>query len=288
MPPSQPTEATAAASPLDRRILAASVVITALGLAASAAGVWLDFPYARETPSWAAQGRGQDAFNLVLFPVLAAVGLGAARGSLRAYLAWLGLLIYSAYSYLLYAGYVHYGPLFLVYVATFSASAFALGWGVLRLDAARMSQALAGGRPAPAGSFLIAVAGLFLALDLAINLTALAGGTVPQAIVETGLPVDPVHLLDMGLMLPASLAAGVSLLRGGRFGAAAVVPLLVFLGAMALAVGTMFVAMSLAGLPVAWPMVGVFAAAAAISLALAAGLARQLRGRSVRDVLRAA
>lgn len=39
------------------------------------------------------------------------------RGSSRAPLVWLGIAIYLAYSYLLYAMFVHFTPLFPVYVA---------------------------------------------------------------------------------------------------------------------------------------------------------------------------
>ena len=94
--------------------------------------------------------------------------------------------------------------------------------------------------------------------------------------IEVGLVTHPVHILDMGLLLPALLIAGVSLWRGGSIGYVLAAPLLTFLGVMAIAIAAMFVSMWTAGLPIVWPMLGVFAVSAALSFAL---LTRMLQGR---------
>jgi len=107
-----------------------SAPIALLAMLASAAGLLSDLPYAQETAPWATQAVGQDTVNLVVYPALAVVAVLAARGSLKAHLVWLGMLIYSAYSYVLYVGYVHFNALFLVYVAVLGLSVYALIGGL--------------------------------------------------------------------------------------------------------------------------------------------------------------
>jgi hypothetical protein len=93
--------------------------------------------YGRETSDWAAQSVGQDFANLLAFPVLLGAAFFAARGSMRAHLIWIGLLIYSAYTYAIYAFALHFGPLFLVWVAVFGLSVYALIGALVNVDPAR-------------------------------------------------------------------------------------------------------------------------------------------------------
>lgn len=88
-----------------------SVPLAVLGFAGSVIGiVFEEAVYGQETPDWAAQAVGQDLTNLIAFPVLVLLALAALRGSLRAYLAWAGLLAYSFYTYAIYAFAVQFGP----------------------------------------------------------------------------------------------------------------------------------------------------------------------------------
>ena len=95
-----------------------SLPIAVLAMTGSLIGIVLDDEiYSEETANWAAQSVGQDIANLVAFPVLLLLALLAGRGSMRAYLGWAGVLVYSAYTYAIYVFDVHFGPLFLVWVA---------------------------------------------------------------------------------------------------------------------------------------------------------------------------
>lgn len=99
-----------------------SVIDALLVLAASAAGLLLKSIYARETPSWAVQGRGQDIVNLVAVVVLCMAAYGVNKGSGKAFLVWSGVLLYLLYAYSIYAFDVHLNRLFLVYVAILGLS----------------------------------------------------------------------------------------------------------------------------------------------------------------------
>src|SRR4051794_13773590 len=115
-----------------------SAPIALLALASSLTGLLVDRTYANETANWAGQAVGQDIANLVAFPALAWCAIAAAGGSLRAYLLWLGLLAFSAYSFAIYAFAMHFQPLFLVHVAVFGMSVYALIGGLASLDVARV------------------------------------------------------------------------------------------------------------------------------------------------------
>ena len=66
----------------------------------------------------------------------------AFRGSTRASLVTLGLLIYVVYSYILYAFFIHFGPWFLVYVAVLGLSTYALFGSVLGMNLDEVSERL--------------------------------------------------------------------------------------------------------------------------------------------------
>jgi len=103
-----------------------SAVIAVLMLAASAAGLWIDRLY-QDPTSVSAMLRGGDLVTLVVAaPALVAALLLAIRGSQRAKLVWVGMLVYSVYNYAVYVFGAAFNDLFLLHVALFSLSIFAL------------------------------------------------------------------------------------------------------------------------------------------------------------------
>jgi hypothetical protein len=120
----------------------ASVLVAALAAVASLCGLLLPGTYARETAVWAAQAVGQDAANLFVAAMLLVSVAYIRRGSLRAYLAWLGLLLYLVYAFAIYAFAVRFQFLFPVYVAVLGLSFYTLAGGLLAADPARLGPAL--------------------------------------------------------------------------------------------------------------------------------------------------
>jgi hypothetical protein len=260
---------TTRAGPLVPRIwIALSVPIALAAGAASLAGVLLPSTYARETASWSAQGVGQDLANLVVvLPAFLVSAYAASRRSTRGLLIWLGLLVYLVYSYVVYAFFTHFGPYFLLYVSALGLSFYALGGSVLSLDARALASGFRrGGAGARLMSALLMLTGiLFTCLWLSEIVPALAQGTIPASITEVGLPVNPVHVLDLAFLLPAVILAGVVLRRGHPFGIVVAVPLTTFLIAMGLAIDAMVVVMRARGVDVALAMPAVVTAIVAIA-----------------------
>ena len=224
--------------------LAALVAWSALG------GLLLPSTYARETASWSAQGMGQDWVNLLLVaPTLAIGGARALRGSLRARLVVGGALLYTVYSFLLYAFEVHFNPLFLVYCATLGLSFYALLALLVALPGMEPLGWYRGQVPARVtGIFLLVIAGGFALLWLGQILPALLSGRDPRGLSEIGLLTNPVHVLDLSLLLPGLAVTGVSLLRGGALGRALAPVMLGFNVFMPLAIGGMVLVMQARGI----------------------------------------
>jgi hypothetical protein len=140
-------------------------------------------------------------------------------GALWAYLAWIGLLGYSVYTFAIYAFAVHFGPLFLLYVAVFGLSIYALVVGLSRLDYERVKESFSARVARRSASYLLmAIGGFFYLVWLWAVVPALVAGRVPDDLVKAGLLLNPVHVLDMAVFLPAMLLAGALLLRRRAMG----------------------------------------------------------------------
>lgn len=195
-----------------------SAPIAALGITCSLAGIFVDRIYANETSSWAAQALGQDIANLVVLSAMVVLGYAAAQGSVRALLAWAGTVVYTAYTYVIYALAVHFGPLFLLYVAVLGLSLWALVGCLVGIDPERVRQATRPRGVRFASAFIVVLAVGFAVLWLTVDLSATVTGKPPQELRETGLLTNPVHVLDLALFLPASVLAGILLSRRAAWG----------------------------------------------------------------------
>lgn len=275
------------AKPL-RLLLWLSVPIAVGAIVASLAGLFVPSAYEAETANWAAQGRGQDAANLVLYPALLVLAWRAARGSLSAWLGWAGLLAYSAYSYLLYAGWVHFGGFFLLYVAVFGLSVYGLIGSLAVLDPVRVRAAFLPSAPTRRVGTVLAVLGaMFGLLWLSEIVPPTLDGTVPETITEAGLVSNPVWVLDLALVLPAMIVAGLLLRRGRPLGYLLAAPLLVFGIAMGTAIVGMFAALAIAGEAAAAAPAVLIVVVVAVEIAALVGLLRHRRADvTVVDVLR--
>ena len=168
--------------------------------------------------------------------------------------------------------------MFLVYCAGLGVSFFSLA-GLLA-DALREDARTWFDDGAPvrlAGYFLAAVGVLFSALWLSEVGPALARGTIPSSLTEGGFFTNPVHVLDLSLLLPAMIASGVSLARRRSFGYAVGPMMLVFNVIMPLAIIGMFISMRMQGVPTDLTPVPVLGAIVLASLGILAALVRRLR-----------
>jgi hypothetical protein len=252
--------------------------------ATSLGGIALPSAYAQETASWAAQGVGQDWVNLVVIaPCLLLAGMLALRGSPLARLALGGLYAYSLYSFVIYALGMHFNVLYFGYCAVLGLSFFAtVAWTMelSREDVRRWYSPRAPVRLA--GVFLLVQAVLFAGMWLAEDIPAVLSGRAPASLAEVGLIINPVHVLDLSIALPALALAGVALLRGRALGYVLAPMMLGFACWMSLAIAGMVVSLFLRGLSANLTLSGVFVTLALGSAGLLGLLVRGTRspGRS--------
>ncbi len=225
---------------------------------ASLGGILLPSTYARESANWAAQGVGQDWADLLFaVPWLVVSGALARSGSRRALLLLGGGFLYTLYAFVLYAFAVHFNALFLIYCAALGLSVFGLGGVAVVLFGEPAEPWRAGPAVTRAiGVFLMAVGGLFAAAWLADIVPALVHGTVPATVAEAGTATNPVHVLDLSVVLPLHIVAGLSLARRRPLGQTLAPVILGFGVLMAASIAGLMLLMHQRGFPISWIAVG--------------------------------
>lgn len=206
-----------------------TLAIAVLVLIASIAGLALTSTYARETIPYAIQAMGQDIANLVSIAVLLVAVSFASKGSVKAFLVWMGAVLTLLYAYVIYAFAAHFNRLFLVYVAILGLSFYMFLSGMLGLQPDRLQPHFVAVTKARVVSvYLLLVAVLFALLWLRQDIPAIVAGNAPQSVTESGLLTNPVHVLDLGLYLPAMIITAMLLWRRKFLGYILAIPLLVF------------------------------------------------------------
>ncbi|HSP20309.1 MAG TPA: hypothetical protein VLQ79_12385, partial [Myxococcaceae bacterium] len=121
------------------------------------------------------------------------------------------------------------------------------------------------------GLFLVLVSAAFGLLWLGQILPALLSGRDPAGLSDIGLLTNPVHVLDLSLLLPALAVTGVSLLRGRGLGSALAPVMLGFNVFMPLAIAGMVVVMQARGIGGGLGLAIVTTGIAVVSAALLVG-----------------
>jgi hypothetical protein len=192
-----------------------SILAALLAMTGSVIALSVNSIYAGLTPSFLPQALAQDIANLaVVSPAWLVLAVLTLRGSVRAYLLWLGVLIFTIYNYVIYTFSVPFGPLFLLWVAVFGLCVYSLIGGVISADHKTIESAFTSRRANQVVAwFLIITAVLFGLLWLSEDVPALLASATPQSLIDMGLPTNPIHILDLGFFVPAVIATGVLLLK---------------------------------------------------------------------------
>lgn len=203
-----------------------SSAIAALVTGASVLGLTAQWPYHHETENWVLQAQGQDIGNLLAVVVLLMSAVRSRAGSFRAAQWWTGALLYLLYAYIIYAFAVHFSRLFIVYVAILGLVTFSL---IAALPRRAGEPAHPSGRArVVAGVVLIGVGALFSLVWLSELVPATLTGQIPPSVAAAGLRVNPVHAIDLSVVLPGMIVLGVLAVRGNDAGTRWTVPALVF------------------------------------------------------------
>ena len=192
-----------------------SLLAALLAVAGSVVSLTVGSIYARLTPVFLPQALAQDVANLALAsPALLILAALALRGSLRAYLLWLGVLTFTVYNYIIYTYSLPFGSLYLVWIAVLGLCVFALLGGVAVVDHAAVAARFPNRRAVQVVAWAFVVVAIFFGfLWLSEDVPALLSGSTPQSVVDMGAPTNSVHVNDLAFFLPAVVVTGVALLK---------------------------------------------------------------------------
>jgi hypothetical protein len=180
-----------------------SVIVAVLMIVAAAGGLLIEDHY-RDNAFTAWAWRGTDLVTLVVaVPILIVALIFGRRGSFQAGLVWLGMLDYTLYNYAFYLFGAAFNRFFLIYVALFTLSIFALVFAITKVDAKEVRLRFASRTPVRwiAGYMLFVALGIG-GLWIAQSLGFVFSGQVPQFITDVGHPTAIVFALDLSLVVP--------------------------------------------------------------------------------------
>jgi hypothetical protein len=191
-----------------------STVIPVLMVFASLGGLLIKDLY-RDEPSVNAMLRAYDLVTLlIVVPAFVLVLLPSMRTSRRAQLVWLSALAYGVYNYAIYVFGSAFNSFFLVHVALFSLSVFALALALANLDVVAIARQFRRRVPVRVVSVMLLLATVSLgAMWVFYSLRFAFTGESPKESLLV-LPLMAVHLgytLDLALLVPTQVLAAVLL-----------------------------------------------------------------------------
>ncbi len=257
---------------MDKKIIYInSMIIAVLASIATLSGLFWKGLYIHDTISGAAQMMGQDLVTLIVgIPVLLGSLYLIRQNSLRGNLIWMGTVFYFLYSYASMSFLTSYNQLFLVYVAIFSISLYTFVYGLISLDIKTIKKSISPGKTTKiAGVFLIFSGALLAMMWIKMIVNSLLTGVAPAALESYTTLV--IQAMDVGVVFPATLIAGILIMKGKEWGYALVSILLIKASLLGTAIISMIFFMAQNGVDLALGQVIFFAivTAAGISISIA-------------------
>lgn len=235
-------------------------LLAAMALAVQAAGGLL-IPGLYRDNAWVSSVlRGQDFVALLLVAPLLLVSLACARrGSVRWKLVLLGVLYKVFYNNMYYLVGSAFNRFFLVYVAVFICSSFAIVATLLDTDASAVAATPASPAHRKVVAAILAVqAAILVLMWVGQSVAYIATGTLPKIVEDTGGGVHLIASLDLTMVVPPTVLAAAWLWRSRPWGHVVAVAMLVqgILITLDLVITPAFQAA--AGVADAWAMVPLF------------------------------
>lgn len=196
-----------------------SVIIVGLAAIASAGGLLLGGLY-RDNEWVKLSWPGNDFVTLVIaIPIMISAMVSARRGSKRAELIWLGMLDYMLYNYAYYLFGAAFNWFFLIYVALFALSLFAIFIGLFNVDAADIGGRFRARTPVRWISGYMLLVGIGLSTVYFLDsLNYILTGVVPEIIELAEHPTNLIFALDLSLLVPVLLLGGIWLWKRQPWG----------------------------------------------------------------------
>jgi len=228
---------------------ALSFVVAILVALTSYYGISTPGFYSSESLNWQAQSVGQDMVDLFLIvPVLVGSAILSYRNYQRAMLVWTGTMLYLVYTYVIFCFDVHFNSLFPVYCVILGLTFYLLIWFIYH-QSKNMTAEFSSKTPVKTtGIYFLFVSSVFYFLWLSEIMPSALSGTTPAILVETGLITNPVHVLDLAIILPGIFITGLWVLKKKQAGLLLAPAVLTFFVLMDITIAALMVIMKTKGL----------------------------------------
>ncbi|HWI65137.1 MAG TPA: hypothetical protein VNT75_25185 [Symbiobacteriaceae bacterium] len=195
-------------SPRTAQIL--TVILIVLSAVAAAAGIFLPDLY-QGTEWLIGASRGTDVYTLaVAVPAMIVTLFFLRRGALRPTLVMTGVVAYMLYTFIGTAMTYAFNGFFPVYVATMSVSFFTLAALIGTIDLGRIDQRFDATAPRkPMAIFLIVNAVMLAMMEMGQMMPYYSTGELPQPMRLAASTIFYPLVLDLGMIMPLSLLAGI-------------------------------------------------------------------------------
>jgi hypothetical protein len=251
-----------------KAIIILSIVMTIALAVVSFFGAFDAATYERDAASMAAQGAGQDLVNLFfVVPLLVFSFIFMLRNSRIASLIFCGTIFYILYSFCIYAFGLHFNKFFLLYCLILGSSLYSFIIVILELN--RMDVQNWFGEKVPirlTGVYLPLISALFYILWLKDIIPAVLKNTIPKNVSDYNLLVNPVHVLDLSIVLPGLVLTAVLLMKKRRLGYILAPVLLVFVIILTVALAAMVMMTKARGITEGTSIAFIFIVLAVISI----------------------
>lgn len=164
-----------------------------------------------DTAMTVGNARGTDVVILfIALPTLVISMILTRWGSLRAQLVWAGAIIYLLYNAVIFAFAIAFNPLFLFYVATLSLAVWSLIVLLTQVNVESIRSHFAEKTPVRLfAGYLMAISLIFLLTWLKQIIPATFSTKAPAFLAGTIMLTSPVHVLDLGFLLPSGMLGAV-------------------------------------------------------------------------------
>ncbi len=217
--------------------------------------------YALNNPYYVAQIIGQDMANLLLLVPMLLVSVFFMRGNSRkAFLVWLGIIIYAFYIFAAYGFSLHYNNLFLVYCYAYGLSFYLLVFALVTSNVQSIQNGFPQHTPrVPVIAFLTVMGSLITAVWLSEPIPSTITGALPTVSVLNGHITSPFHLLDLGLFFPGFFVSAFLLYKKQAWGYLLAPAILVFVVIMCAGPVGQVIVLALRGYKFEWDSMATFA-----------------------------
>jgi hypothetical protein len=199
----------------NKTILILSIPLVILIAGVSCMGLFTPGFYAGETPGWQIQALGQDLVDLTLVsPALLVLAVLAYLNNKPATLLWGGVLLYLFYTFVIYCFDVHFNRLFIFYCIILGLLFYSLIYFLylqIKYPAAGPFKSTSIWKST--GIYFLVISIMFYILWLSEIVPAMLYNTMPRGLVEAGLPTNPVHVIDLSVILPGIFITGILVLK---------------------------------------------------------------------------